>query len=249
MDIIIDRFSNELERYKKENNYSSVEKIIEVLGQQCEHYYNPEDFSRFKSGKRKFKDIDFERFSQLFKVRKEYLSGLDCFRTEADKINAEIANRNLLAAFHKLFVALGYADCMMDNIDYNLTFPSNTKAFIESIKDSLNEQNASLLCDVNADELICLSKTEYELFIAELTDFIEFKLAKLFMSKETLTVPTVVLEDDSTLLHPKETIPLKNGTALTVDMKYTPTSEFKDTILANYITITEHKRNKDDLSR
>ncbi|MDD6035956.1 MAG: hypothetical protein PUC30_07165 [Lachnospiraceae bacterium] len=239
MDIIIERFSSELERYKIENGYSSVEKIIEVLGLQCEHYYNPEDFSRFKSGKRKFKDVDFERFSELFKVRKEYLSGLDNFRTEADKINAEVANRNLLAAFHKLFVALGYADCMMDNIDYNLTFPSNTRAFIESIKDSLDEQNATLLCDVNADNIICLSKNEYNIFLAELTDFIEFKLSRLFMSKEVLAVPTVVLEDNSTLLHPKESISLKDGTTLIVDMEYTPTSEFTDTTLANFISITE----------
>lgn len=182
--------------------------------------------------------MDFERFSQLFKVRKEYLTGLDSFRTEADKINNEIANRNLFTAFHKIFVALGYADCLMDNIDYNLTFPSNTRAFIESIKDSLNEQHATLLCDVNADNLICLSKTEYESFITELTDFIEFKLAKLFMSKETLTVPTVVLDDNSTLLHPKESISLKDGTTLTVDMEYTPTSELTDTTWANFIEIT-----------
>lgn len=249
MDIIIERFCNELKRFKEENGYSSVEKIIEVLGQQCEHYYNPEDFSRFKSGKRKFKDVDFERFSQLFKVRKEYLAGLDDFRTEVDKINEEIANRNLFSAFHKLFVALGYADCLMDNLDYNLTFPSNTRAFIENIKDSLIENHATLLCDVNANNLICLPEMEYERFIAELTDFIEFKLAKLFMSKETLTVPTVVLEDNSTLLHPRETIHLKNGTELIVDMKYTPTSEFKDTTLDNYIAITEQQRDKDDSSR
>lgn len=239
MNIIIDRFISELERYKKENAYSSIEKIIEVLENQYGHHYNREDFSRFKSGQRKFKDVDLKRFSELFKVRKEYLSGLDNFRTEDDKIHAEKANRNLLSAFHKIFVALGYADCSMDNIDYNITFPSNTKAFIESIKVSLKEQHITLLCDVNADNLIYLSQTEYELFIAELTDFIEFKLTKLFMSKEVLAVPTVVLEDNSTLLHPNVSIPLKDGTTLLVDMKYTPTSELTDTTLANFIKITE----------
>lgn len=248
MDIRIERFCNELKRFKEENGYSSVEKIIEVLGQQCEHYYNPEDFSRFKSGKRQFKDKDLERFSQLFEVRKEYLAGLDDFRTEVDKINEEIANRNLFSAFHKLFVALGYADCLMDNIDYNLTFPSNTRVFIENIKDSLTENHTTLLCDVNANNLICLPETEYEQFIAELTDFIKFKLDRLFMSKGTLTVPMVDLENNSTLLHPRETIPLKNGTDLIIDMKYTPTSEFKNTTLGTFIAITEQQRSKDDLS-
>lgn len=238
MSVIEERFRIELERYKKENGYSSVEKIIEVLGQQCEHYYNPEDFSRFKNGKRKFREIDLERFSKLFEVRKEYLAGYDNFRTEFDKVNTEINNRNLLASFHKIFVALGYADCMMDSMDYNLTFPPNTKVFIESIKDSLNEQSITLLCDVNADNLIFLSKTEYESFIMELTDFIEFKLAKLFMSKESINVPSVILEDDSTLLHPNESIPLKDGTTLNFDAEYTPTSSFTDTTLTDFIEIT-----------
>ena len=58
----------------------------------------------------------------------------------------------------------------------------------------------------------------------------------------------VDLENNSTLLHPRETIPLKNGTDLIIDMKYTPTSEFKNTTLGTFIAITEQQRSKDDLS-
>jgi hypothetical protein len=58
-------------------------------------------------------------------------------------------------------------------------------------------------------------------------------------------MPTVVMEDDSTLLHPSTSIKLKDGSSITCSIQYTPNSEYDNTSFQRAFSITEHKPNKE----
>lgn len=217
-----ERFSTEWENYKKEHNNISVEAIIKQLKSQKLYYR--ERFSKFKNGTAKLDNEDLAIFSSLFNIRQEYLAGIDDYRTNEDYYAARQREKGLFSGIHQILVALGYADTHMEDDDYNPTFPQNTYAFLESLKDSLSENNVSLICDVNADTYVSIPTSYYEQLLTDVVDYMVFKLDKLFTNASPM--PTVVMEDDSTLLHPSTSIKLKDGSSITCRIQYTPNSEY-----------------------
>lgn len=210
------RFKDELKKFKAKNGIKSNEILLEKFDSQLS-IYNREALSRFSSGTRRFHIEDIERFSQLFGIRTEYLSGLDHFRTEKDKKRHDDTLLVFEKSIHKILLCLGYADGFMEADDYNITFPENTKLFIENIKEVLNEQEYSILCSVANNTFITLSNEEYYKLLYEIMDFICFKFSSLFFKKET-KIPDVITEDDNYHLHPNETIELKDGNTYTFDL-------------------------------
>ena len=231
-----ERFTIEWEIYKKKNNYKSVEQIIEQVKSQKLYYR--EQISRFKSGKIQLGKDDIQIFSQLFGIREEYLAGIDDSRTIDDYFIFQQNRKGIFTGLHQILVALGYADTYMENDDYNPTFPQNTYAFLESLKESLSEKNTALVCDVNADTYVSISTQQYELFLNDIVDYITFKLNKLFTNAAPM--PSVILEDDSTLLHPSTTIKLKDGTSLTCNIEYIPNAQYDKNSLEQAFSYTEH---------
>ena len=76
-----ERFREEWERLKKAKGNISVEKILESYVKDKE--FPREYISRFKSGDKKLRDDDLKIFSELFGIRKEYLAGIDDYRTNS----------------------------------------------------------------------------------------------------------------------------------------------------------------------
>ena len=236
-----ERFSTEWEKYKKEHNNISVESIIDQLKPQKQYYR--ERFSKFKNGSVKLNNEDLTIFSELFNIRQEYLAGIDDYRTNEDFWVARQREKGLFSGIHQILVALGYADTHMEEDDYNPTFPQNTYAFLESLKDSLDENNVSLICDVNADTYISIPTSYYEQMMTDIIDYMAFKLDRLFTNASP--IPTVIMEDDSTLLHPSTTIRLKDGSSITVNIQYTPNSEYDTSSFQRAFSITEHSPNEE----
>lgn len=245
---IANRFKEEWELFKKENEYSSADQILEICIKKKK--YSSSDISNFKSTKKKLQEEDIEIFSDLFGIRKEYLAGLDHYRTTKDKEIAVIKEKSLYMAFHHLLTVLGYADLETDASDYNFSFPSNTMVFLESLKDpSLNEgvsikdelqkENVSLILDVNKDKFIAMHDDVYKQIISEVTDFIEYKLSKIFV--DSMSVPDVITDNATILRHPKTSLPLKDGMILDFEIKYTPTGELSDDTFNQTFQITERK--------
>lgn len=53
-------------------------------------------------------------------------------------------------------------------------------------------------------------------------------------------MPSVILENDSTLLHPSTTIKLKDGTSLTCNIEYIPNAQYDKNSLEQAFSYTEH---------
>lgn len=237
MSITSERFSEELDAYKKNHNNISVEKIVDLLSPQKKYYR--ERFSKFRNGTVKLDEQDLDIFSNLFHIRKEYLAGIDNYRTIDDYDKAKQREKGLFAGLHQILVALGYADTYMDASDYNNTFPSNTRALLELLKNDLNKNKVSLICDVNADTYVSISTDYYEQLLNDVIDYLSFKLEKLFTNSSPL--PTVVSDNSTTLLHPTTDIQLKDNTSITCNIKYVPNSEYDSSSLQQAISITKHK--------
>lgn len=231
MSISSDRFKYEIHMYKRNHGYSSIEKMaaecLEGKG------YSKDAIFRYNNGNKKLHEEDFEFFSNFFGVRKEYLAGIDDYRTEEDKIHADRQAKNIRTVFHQFLIALGYADLNMDKMDYNVTFPPNTKRFLEYAKETFEKKdisNISLICDVNKDNYIAFSTDFYESLIDEIAEFVKFKLSRYFRTYAE-SIYTVIDGNGKALPHPETIIPLTDGTSLKFTIQYTPTGDMtEDTI-------------------
>lgn len=219
MSITAQRFKAEWEYFQKSKNLKSVEKVLELV--KDKKTYARENISRFKNGSKKLEDEDFEIFSNLFGVRKDYLAGISPYRTNMDETIEIQKRKNIRTSFRQILVALGYADLEMETEDFNFTFPSNTRGFIEFLKES--EINDKVICDVNKDDYIIIDNDSYELLMHEIIEFIEFKISKFFAFAER--IPDVVTEDGNPLLRPYgNIIHYKDGSSTDARIKYTPTA-------------------------
>ena len=236
MNIRSERFKEEWEYYKKDKGFSSIEQILKYTGNPME--YRIEDISRFKSGKKKLYEDDINFFAETFKIRKEYLLGIDSYRTSEDMVNAIKNKKDISFAFHQILVSLGYADLDMENDDYNGTFPENTRYFIEALKKELKDKKVTVIFDVNKDEYIAMHDSIYNSLILDVIDYIKFKMTRFFLKSEP--VPSVILDDNSTPLHPKTSFKLKDGRTVEVEIRYTPTSQLNNETINNTFIITEH---------
>lgn len=216
--ISAERFSIELDRYKKQHNNCSVEKIIDDISKlEGDHkeYYR-ELFSRFKNGQARLEEKDLNTFSQLFEVRKEYLAGIDDYRTEPELIEAIKYQKGLFTALHQILVAIGYADTYMEDNDYNCTFPENTKVFLENYKKNCSKE-ITAICDVYEDLYIPISVNDYKQVLLDVVDYFGFKLSRLFT--DALPIP------DVTGIRPITNIKLKDGSSVNMRQIYVPNCE------------------------
>ena len=236
MSIVAQRFKEEWNYFQKTNNFKSVEKMLELIK---DKQYPREDISRFKSGKKTLNDEDLEIFSKLFNIRKDYLAGLSPYRTD-EEVFLELQKRKKLQfAFHQVLVALGYADLQMEEDDYNITFPSNTREFIKVLQNSeLDVENNTVICNVNNDTFVFLDNDSYKLFVSEIVDFIEFKMSKMFTYADT--IPGVITEDEQPLLRPHNVVHFKDGTSTDFQIRYTPTSELTQDAVSDAFELTDN---------
>jgi len=221
MDITAKRFDAEWKAFQQRNKYHSVQETLDAITETI--MLSREEISRYRNGKRTMTTETINIFSKLFGIRPEYLSGGDSYRTEADLMIAQKKKADIYSAIHNILILLGYADLHMDEGDYNNSFPSNTRAFLESLKD-LEQEGVNLLCDVNNDNYIPLNQERYDALIQEIISFIRFKFEYLFGNNEALPIPDCITEDGLPLLHPHTEIELKDGNLFEFDIQYTPTA-------------------------
>ncbi len=238
MSLSSERFSAELSVYQKSHDNITIENLVDELMPQKKYYR--EAFTRFKNGKAKLKDDDLRIFSKLFNVRGEYLAGIDDYRTTEDRDNAQRKSKSLASALHQIILALGYADLEMEEKDYNPTFPLNTREFLEGCKEGLIERGVSLLCNVNEDTFVSVLQDYYAQFQTDIIEYIIFKLERLFANAKS--IPTCVMEDESFLIHPSTTVKQKDGSSITINMRYTPNAYYDNSTLKKAFTLTENKK-------
>lgn len=189
--LIKKRFTEEWDNYKTNGGYTSVDNILHsVISPKYPHaLYQREYISRFKNGTKKLHDEDFEIFSDLFGVRKEYLSGEDDYRTEED-LKAHIEKKKrLYLSFHQLLLCLGYTDGNLLDKDFNASFPENTKAWIDSVQDKFKKEEKIPLCNLYEDSYVEISNDSYAQLLQEFEDFISFKLHNLFTHEKEQEIP------------------------------------------------------------
>ncbi|MCR4596859.1 MAG: hypothetical protein K5673_08760 [Lachnospiraceae bacterium] len=202
------RFSVELDRYMRAKGYRSVDKLLDA---NPEIKTSRETISRYRSGTRDMSEDKVRMFADLFGISPEYLQGKGRYRTKDDE---DVANRNmaqLFDAFHKMICALGYADAKMDEADYNITFPPNTKAFIEDMKRKMNA-NKRFICNVNNDVYAEISADDYGRLFANVLLYINFMIEKTVLTPENrMPIPDYCSEDGGYLLHPNDSFETING--------------------------------------
>ncbi len=220
-------FKKEWKAYKKSKNYSSNKDAVEKDDALGPFETQPETISRFCTGKRDLTDQNIEFFAKLFGIRTEYLSGKDNFRTDADKMLYESREKNLRNSFNNILKNLGYANLSCNGADYNVTFPENTKAYIEVLKQIFNEKdNFSAIFDVQNDLCVYMT-TEYEnQLINEILDFIKFKLEQLF-NNHSEPIPQWIDGNGKRLQKAHIEIKLKDGSILRLDNPYTPSAQIE----------------------
>ena len=250
-----ERFREEWERLKKAKGNISVEKILESYVKDKE--FPREYISRFKSGDKKLRDDDLKIFSELFGIRKEYLAGIDDYRTEIDKKRDEQKKKDIFESFHKMLIALGYAELEMKESDYNITFPENTKLFIEALNTDTSDAGLSdlevvrrrlknneihLFLNVKENKWVLVPKNDYYLLLQEVIDFINFKLSKLFFNAEE--VPSMLRPDGTIPLGLHNYLPLIGGKYMDVQLGYVPNGSLTKEAIGEKIKITMHKQIK-----
>ncbi|MBR1440018.1 MAG: helix-turn-helix transcriptional regulator [Lachnospiraceae bacterium] len=241
-------FKIEWKRFLKEHNYKSTEEALEKEEALAPLKSQSSTISRFCSGSRPISSANLVLFANLFGVTEEYLAGASPYRTEQDLHLAIKKTENITHAIHTLLLNLGYADLYTEATDYNQTFPSNTQVFIENMKKDLADTDLNLLIDVQKDRFVPLSPEAQEYLINELTDFIQYRMSRLLTGPSSMDVPTCILEDGSTLLHPHEEIPLNDGNVLYFDSKYIPSAKLLngETNGDTTLELTIKKRHKHD---
>lgn len=189
--LIIKRFTEEWDNYKKNSGYTSIDEILEyeLIPKYGKYCYQREYISRFKNGKKKLHDKDFEIFSELFSIRKEYLSGEDNYRTEKELNTYNEIRKRLYISFHQLLLCLGYTDGEFLDTDYNATFPENTKAWLESVQENFKMEHKIPLCNLYEDSYVEISDDTYAQLLKEFEEFILFKLNKVFEPEKTQDIP------------------------------------------------------------
>ena len=215
-------FSTEWRNFIKLHGFSGTAEAIEHTDELQGFINQPETIARFCSGRRPISEANIELFAKLFGVRPEYLSGKDPFRTEDDIAMNRKKEEDIARGLRIIFNNLGYVDLFAEKTDYNHTFPENTKAFIESLKD-LKEKNVNLLIDVENDRFVPISYDDEAIFRSEILGFIKYKLGQLFNARSE-EVPECITESGEHLLSPHNEIELTDGSILSLDLPYVPTN-------------------------
>ncbi len=216
-------FSTEWRNFIKIHGFSGTAEAIEHTDELQGFINQPETIARFCSGRRPISEANIELFAKLFGVRPEYLSGKDPFRTEDDIAMNRKKEEDIARGLRIIFNNLGYVDLFTEKTDYNQTFPENTKAFIESLRDDLTKAKVNLLIDVQRNRYVPLSYENETLFINELLSFIQYKLGQLFNARSE-EVPECITESGEHLLSPHNEIELTDGSILSLDLPYVPTN-------------------------
>lgn len=216
-------FYKEWKRYLKENGLSGISEALEHTDELQQFVDQPETISRFCSGARTLSEKNLLLFSNLFKVRPEYLAGKDTFRTDDDILLYIKKTQNFLQGMRIIFNNLGYVDSYTESSDYNQTFPENTIAFIEGLRDSLHESKRNILVDVQNNRVVPLTEESEEQFINEILSFIQYKLNKLF-DDQSYEIPVCITESGEYLWSPHNEIQLKDGKTCNLDFRYISTA-------------------------
>ena len=219
-------FKKEWKRFLREHDYKGTDDALDHEELLTTFRNQASTISRFCSGSRPLSADNLTLFAKLFGVREAYLSGKDPYRTQQDLALATKKKETIDAAFHTLFMNLGYADLHTTDTDYNRTFPPNTQIFIESMKQALADAGRDLrmMVDVDADRFVPLSPDAEQSLKNEILDFIRYKLDRLLNGAGSMEVPTCILEDGSQVPHPHTRLPLMDGSSLSLDFNYTPTT-------------------------
>ncbi len=189
-----ERFKRELDHCKKLSGIKSNEVFAEQYSDLYGFKYDRWAIEAFYKGKREPSETEIENFSKMFGIRPEYLKGIDDYRTEEALDFSDMLKDQMESLFHKLIVSLGYSDSIMSSDDYNFTFPPNTKAFIENVKQKLECDNRSkdiLLCDVTNNKYRIISQEKYSALLSEIYDYMKFKVQNFMDPSKTHPIPFI----------------------------------------------------------
>lgn len=236
MKVSTKRFAEEWKRFKKKNKYKSNAQAVD----ECKDIIVAETtISRFCNGGRELTKENIKSFSKIFGVREAYLAGVDDYRTEEDLRKAVQWNMSMSMAFHRILVNLGYSDFLMEEDDYNFTFPSNTKAFILKMEELLKGKEEVVLCNVEEDTAVVVSYDEMEQTVSEILDFIEFKLHCLF--RNASEIPQMCDDNGKELRRPRLEVPTLDGNKVKFHMKYLPTAIITESTRDKFVSVEFEK--------
>lgn len=158
-------------------------------------YCSRDLISAIERGKRSLTNENAAAMAEIFGVRKEYLLCFDDYKTEDDKSTEarvkRVTNRQIRKdAFLMCAATFGYAVAIVDNSDYKdiseddfstmtdkskreyAEFLANCAFSIESVYYSIQDRLGREVCR--------LSQMEYQHLVSEISDFVEFKIKKLY---------------------------------------------------------------------
>lgn len=160
--------------YNVENSVRSKSEIAESAG------YTPEYLSRLISGERRVSDEAVKHFAKALNVRKEFLLGLDDYMTEKDYQTAFKNMDDIGSSISSISASNSnrvYSPFIFEPILRKKIEDSDFLSFL------IASRNSSYWIDLDSKRYIEITADEYVSLCDEISEFIKFKIDRLFNKK------------------------------------------------------------------